>query len=106
MAATETVGWGWGGGRNCERRQGGNGEPDHVCRQSKVLCLFIRVRSKANLTCLKRINLAIVLKVNQREQRVETRIERMVPWTKVVALEMLRMFGICIDLKGRANGIF
>lgn len=106
MAGTETVGWGWGCRNRERRRQGGNGEPDRVCRQSKVLCLFTRVGSKANLTCLKRINLAIVLKGNQREQRAETRIERMVPWTKVVALEMLRMFGICVDLKGRANGIF
>lgn len=50
--------------------------------------------------------MAIALKVNQREQRVETRrptIERMVPWTRGGALEMLRMAEVCIDLKGRAN---
>lgn len=31
-------------------------------------------------------------------------IDKMVPWTRVVAVEMLRIVGVCIDLKGRTNG--
>lgn len=33
-------------------------------------------------------------------------IERMVFWIRMVVVEMLRMVGVCIDLKGRVNGIF
>lgn len=33
-------------------------------------------------------------------------IDKMVPWTRVVAVEMLRIVGVCIDLKGTTNGIF
>lgn len=93
-----------------------NGEPDYVCivgHQKDFVCLSEWDREsseeRCNWTYFKRINLAIALKVNQREQRVETKrptIERMVPWTRGGALEMLRMAEVCIDLKGTANRTF
>lgn len=39
------------------------------------------------------------------ESRIPT-IERMMPWTRVIAVEMLKMVRVCITLKDRANGIF